>query len=81
MVDAELMDVWDAWATEAGAKTFFAPDYKIDLQPSGVYEMYFSIESPPGLRGGEGYRIFALQPTSMLSFTWNTLPSLPEVRG
>jgi len=80
IVDADLKDVWDAWTTEAGAKTFFAPECKIDLQPGGAYEMYFSPESPPGLRGGEGCRVLAVQLMLMLSFTWNAPPSLPEVR-
>lgn len=81
LVAADLKDVWEVWTTEAGAKTFFAPDCEIDLQPGGAYEMYFDLESPPGLRGGEGCRILAVQPMMMLSFTWNAPPSLPDVRG
>lgn len=81
LVAAGLNDVWEAWTTEAGAKTFFAPDCEIDLKPGGAYEMYFDLDSPPGLRGGEGCRILAVQPMMMLSFTWNAPPSLPEVRG
>ena len=81
VVSAGLKDVWETWTTEAGAKSFFAPACKIDLSPGGAYEMYFNPESPPGFRGGEGCRILALQPFSMLSFTWNAPPSLTEVRG
>ena len=81
VVPANIEDVWKVWTTEAGTKTFFAPVCKIDLQPGGAYEMYFSPESPPGVRGGEGCRILAIQPMSMLSFTWNAPPSLPQVRG
>lgn len=81
LVAAGLNDVWEAWTTEAGAKTFFAPDCEIDLKPGGAYEMYFDLDSPPGLRGGEGCRILAVQPMMMLSFTWNAPPSLPEIRG
>jgi len=81
VVAANLKDVWEAWTTEAGVKTFFAPDCQIDLKPTGKYEMYFSPESQPGVRGGEGCRVLAAQPMSMLSFTWNAPPSLPEVRG
>jgi uncharacterized protein YndB with AHSA1/START domain len=81
VVAADLQDVWEAWTTEAGAKTFFAPDCAIDLRPGGVYEMYFDPESPPGFRGGEGCRILAVQPKTMLSFTWNAPPGLSEVRG
>lgn len=81
LVDAFLSDVWEAWTTESGAKTFFAPDCKIDLRPGGAYEMYFSPDSPKGLRGGEGCQILAVEPMEMLSFTWNAPPSMPEVRG
>jgi len=80
-VPVVLRDVWEAWTTEGGVKTFFAPECKITLEPGGAYEMYFSPESQPGFRGGEGCRVLAVQPMSMLSFTWNAPPSLPEVRG
>ena len=81
IVDADLQDVWEAWTTEAGVKTFFAPDCKIDLLPGGAYEMYFDPEEKPGFRGGENCQILAVQPMKMLSFTWNAPPSLSEVRG
>ena len=80
IVSADIRKVWDVWTTEDGAKTFFAPDCKIDLVPGGVYEMYFDLTSPEGLRGGEGCRFLAIQPEEMLSFTWNAPPNLPIVR-
>lgn len=80
-VPADLPAVWDAWTTEPGVKTFFAPDCRIDLVPGGAYEMYFAPDAPEGLRGGEGCRVLAVQPLAMLSFTWNAPPSLPTVRG
>ena len=80
MVSADLKAVWDAWTTEAGAKSFFAPECKIELKPGGSYEMYFALEYPPGLRGGEGCTVMAIQPMKMLAFTWNAPPSLPAVR-
>jgi uncharacterized protein YndB with AHSA1/START domain len=81
VVDAAIADVWDAWTTPDGARSFFAPECSIDLRVGGVYEMYFDLDAAPGLRGGEGMRILALQPPTMLSFTWNAPPDLPEVRG
>ena len=80
VVPADLRQIWEAWTTEEGAKTFFAPDCKIDLVPGGAYELYFDLSSPEGLRGGEGCKILAFQPMDMLSFTWNAPPSLPTVR-
>jgi len=78
---ALLSEVWRAWTTEEGAKTFFARDCNIDLKPGGAYEMLFNKDAPPGEQGGEGMIILAVQPEKMLSFTWNSPPYLPEVRG
>jgi uncharacterized protein YndB with AHSA1/START domain len=80
-VPAPLSEAWKAWTTEAGAKTFFAPQCKIELQPGGAYEMYFNLDVPAGERGGEGMIVLSFQPERMLSFTWNNPPSLPSVRG
>jgi uncharacterized protein YndB with AHSA1/START domain len=80
-IPASRTKAWRAWTTEEGARTFFAPKCKIDLKPGGAYEMYFNLDAPPGERGGEGMILLALQPDSMLSFTWNAPPSLPDVRG
>lgn len=80
-INAPVSEVWKAWTTEEGAKTFFAPECSIKLQVGGAYEMYFDPTGPKGERGGEGLTILALQPERMLSFTWNAPPSLPEVRG
>ncbi len=80
VVKAPVADVWNAWTTEDGIKSFFAPASKIDLRVSGAYEMYFDPEAPAGQRGGEGNVIIAIQPHKMLSFTWNAPPHLPNVR-
>ena len=53
-IPAAISDVWQAWTTREGAKTFFAPDCKIDLKPGGAYEMYFNLEAP---KGEEGARV------------------------
>ncbi|MCK5315926.1 MAG: SRPBCC domain-containing protein [Anaerolineales bacterium] len=81
VVNAGLKEVWKAWTTEAGVKTFFAPECNIDLRPDGPYEIFFNLDAPPGERGGEGLRVLAVQPMQMFSFTWNAPPSLPQVRG
>jgi len=78
---APLAEVWKAWTTEEGARSFFARDCKIVLRPGGAYEMYFDREAPRGEQGGEGMILLAIQPEKMLSFTWNAPPSLPDVRG
>ena len=80
-IPAPVSQVWKAWTTEEGARTFFAPDCRIDLRVGGAYEMYFNPAAPEGKRGGEGLTFLAIQPERTLSFTWNAPPSLPEVRG
>ena len=80
VVEAAVEEVWKAWTTEEGIRSFFAPAANIDLRPGGRYEILFSSDSPPGLRGTEGCIVLAVDPERMLSFTWNSPPSLPEVR-
>jgi len=80
VIDAPLAAVWQAWTTEAGARSFFAPACKIDLRPGGAYEMYFDLEAPLGSRGGEGCTILAVEGLKMLSFTWNAPPEFPAIR-
>ena len=80
IVPAPVDTVWDAWTTEKGVITFFAPEASVELAVGGNYEMYFAPDQPKGLRGGEGCKILSFVPGEMLSFTWNAPPSLPQVR-
>jgi len=81
VVDAPVSDVWTAWTTEDGIKSFFALDCNIELRIDGPFEMFFLLDGEPGRRGGEGVRFLAIQPEKMLSFTWNAPPHLPEARA
>jgi uncharacterized protein YndB with AHSA1/START domain len=80
IVNAGIDAIWEAWTTEVGIKTFFAPAGKIELRVGGPFEMYFNPNGTPGQRGGEGNEILAIQPKKMLAFTWNAPPHLPNVR-
>jgi uncharacterized protein YndB with AHSA1/START domain len=80
VVDAAPADIWQAWATEAGVRSFFAPACRVDMCVGGAYEMYFDLDAPEGKRGGEGLVVLAFQEPYMLSFTWNAPPDLPTVR-
>jgi uncharacterized protein YndB with AHSA1/START domain len=80
IIPAQIEAVWQAWTTEEGARTFFAPQCRIDLSVGGAYEMYFDLEAPPGLRGGEGCVIMAMEEPTFLSFSWNAPPELPRIR-
>ena len=74
-------EVWAAWTTAAGVRTFFAPEAKIELVPGGPYELYFDAEQPAGLRGSEGCTVIEVQPERRLVFTWNFPPHMPSIRG
>ena len=50
------------------------------LKANGDYEIYFNPQGEPGTRGAEGTKILAIQPKTMLSFTWNNPPILPGIR-
>lgn len=80
VVEANLDEVWNAWTTEDGIRTFFAPDCRVDLRVDGAYEIFFDPEAEPGQRGADEMRILALQPKKMLAFTWNAPLHMPEVR-
>lgn len=79
-LQAPIKNVWWKWTTEEGIKTFFAPDCKVELKRGGAFEMYFILDNPPGLRGGEGCRVLSWLPEKMLSFSWNAPPQIPEIR-
>ena len=73
--------VWWKWTTHEGLLTFFGPDNKVELKLGGAYEIYFLMDNPEGLRGGEGNKIISYLPNKMLSFTWNTPPQYEYVRN
>lgn len=77
VVGARVEEVWNAWVTEEGVKSFLAPACNIDVYVDGPYEIFFDPGAEPG---AEGVRILAFEPRKMLSFTWNAPPELPEVR-
>lgn len=79
-VKASVNEVWQKWTTHEGLKTFLGVDNKIELTPGGPFEIYFLMDNPPGLRGGEGNKVLSFLPQQMLSFTWNAPPTIPEVR-
>jgi len=80
IIPAQVSQVWNAWTVKEELIKFFAPDAEIDMRIGGKYEMYFLLENPPGLKGGEGNRILSFVPQKMLSFEWNAPPQFPNVR-
>jgi uncharacterized protein YndB with AHSA1/START domain len=78
---APLAEVWKAWTTTEGVKTFFAPEALVEAVPGGRFEMYFSKDAPAGSRGSEGCRVLAVEPMRSFAFDWNAPPHLPAVRA
>jgi len=80
VVPAPVADVWKAWTTNEGMRSWLVPDSKIDLRPSGPYEVYFVAGGRIGERGSEGCQVLSYLPERMLSFSWNAPPPMVEAR-
>jgi len=80
-VKAPVDDVWRAWTTSEGIKSFFAPEARVEARPGGPFEIHFNPYAKPGLKGADDMVVLAVQEGKMVSFTWNAPPHLPEVRG
>ena len=79
-IPATREQLWDAWTTEAGVTSFFAPQAKIELKVGGAYECYFELDNPPGLQGSEGCKVLAFWPMDYVTFSWNAPASFPVER-
>ena len=73
--------IYQLWTTSDGLNNFFSVENDIEIIPNGKYEIYFTKESPIGLRGSEGCKVLSFIPNRMFSFTWNTPPSLLDLRN
>lgn len=79
-IPAPVSDVWHAWTTKEGLEGFLCEKATVELRPGGPYEILFSVDAPEGQRGSEGCQTVDVVPENRLTFTWNSPPSLPEVR-
>lgn len=80
LVAASLAEVWAAWTTRDGIRSFFAPDAVVEARVGGAFHIHMDPLAPAGSKGADDMRFMALQPMRMLSFDWNAPPSLAEVR-
>ena len=80
VLKASRSEVWEAWTSAEGLKTFFAPGAKMELRIGGPYEVYFNLDGPQGMRGSEGCVVLSYVPMEMISFSWNAPPSIPTLR-
>ena len=81
VVSAPRADVWKAWSSVEGAKTFFSESANIELRPGGAYEIYFDMSAPAGQRGGESNQVISFVPEEMLLFSWNAPPKFGPLRN
>jgi len=79
-VPAPVVDVWKAWTTVEGLRTFFAPGAKVDYRTGGDYEIWFNPYAPAGMRGTDGMQILTMQEPRMLTFTWIAPPTQVAMR-
>jgi uncharacterized protein YndB with AHSA1/START domain len=80
VVHASIDEVWNAWTTVDGVKSFFAGGANIEPRVGGAYEIFFDPSKPAGRRGADGMRILLFQPKSALAFTWNAPESFGPLR-
>ncbi|NOT01358.1 MAG: SRPBCC domain-containing protein [Phycisphaerales bacterium] len=73
-------DVWHAWTTNEGVRTFFAPDSNIDLRLEGPYEIFFNPDPKAAVRGAQDCKVLSFLTNEMVSFTWSAPPVFPELR-
>lgn len=80
-IPATLEEVWNAWTTTEGVRTFFSSETKVELAVGGPFEIYFLLDAPYGSKGSEGCRVLSYLPMEMLSFSWNAPPEFGDLRG
>jgi len=80
-VNASQAEVWKALTTPEGVHSFFSDQAQVEPKIGGAYEMYFVPGNPPGLRGGEGVHILAMEAPSRFFISWNAPPTYPKYRN
>ncbi|OGC92325.1 MAG: hypothetical protein A2W25_16230 [candidate division Zixibacteria bacterium RBG_16_53_22] len=79
-IPAPVSEVWRAWTTDEGVRSFFSPHTHVELRPGGPFEIYFLMDQPYGLQGSEDCRFLSYVPEKMLSFEWNAPPDFGRLR-
>ncbi|MBL1214309.1 MAG: SRPBCC domain-containing protein [Ignavibacteriae bacterium] len=82
IINASAEEVYKAWTTEEGIKSFFAPGTgSIEIKLFGDYQIYFFPENPADQKGAEDEKVLSFEENSMLSFTWGMPPTFPDLRA
>jgi uncharacterized protein YndB with AHSA1/START domain len=79
-VNAPVDQVWRAWTTDAGVRSFFSPASRVEAVPDGPFEIWFDPKAEPGKRGADGMRFLVIEPYRRIAFTWNAPMEFPEAR-
>ncbi|MBX3396488.1 MAG: SRPBCC domain-containing protein [Phycisphaerae bacterium] len=82
VIHATIDEVWHAWTTSEGIRSFFVPDSNVDLRIGGPFELFMGMDAPDesGLRGSESCRILSYLDREMLAFEWNFPPAVMRLR-
>ncbi len=73
--------VFDAWSTAAGWRAMMDVDGRVELAVGGAFELLFDLDQPTGKQGSEECKVLCYVPDSMLAFSWNAPPEIPQTRG
>jgi uncharacterized protein YndB with AHSA1/START domain len=79
-VPASQAEIWQAWTTPEGIRSFLAPDCNVDFRAGGAYEIFFDPQAAPEERGSIASTLLAIQPECFFSFSWRNPPSLTTIR-
>jgi uncharacterized protein YndB with AHSA1/START domain len=80
IVDRPRSEVWQLLATAGGWKQFMNVEARIELHPTGAFELFFAPDNPAGQRGSEGCTVLTCVPEELLSFSWNAPPQYAHAR-
>ena len=67
VVDAPVADVWNAWTTTAGLKSWLAPQVDVDLRIDGLMRANYDPKGSLGDAGTIENRVLSYEPERMLS--------------
>lgn len=80
IVSASIDEIWNAWTTTEGVRSFFSPNADVDFRIGGKFEILFDTNAPYGSQGSEYCRYLSYLPHKMISFEWNAPPSFGALR-
>ncbi|PHV10699.1 SRPBCC family protein [Chitinimonas sp. BJB300] len=80
-VKAPVSAVWQAWTSNEGITSFFAPEANVESHPDGPFHIYMDPYGEPGMKGADTMQVLAVEPEQLLSFTWNAPPHLAAARA